>query len=150
MAILGHKFYESIFMKTGVATHVPGGKMKTYRNIPPVIEVLWEDHFSMGDDWYDPDHKHVMCILGAVGYLVNEDDDYYYVASTYEIETGNYSAGTAVLKNCVINYIKHSDEKVIEEEMRQPSKTKGLPLNVNEQGRSGVNLKNTQKGKQPR
>lgn len=124
--------------------------MRSYKKIPAVVELLWEDHFSMGDDWYEPDHVHPMCILGAVGYLVKEDDDYYYVAATYEVETGNYSAGTAVLKNCVINYIKYSDEKVIEEEIRTPKPTKGLPLNVDSASSSGLNLKNTSKRRQPR
>jgi hypothetical protein len=137
-------------MKSEVATSASGGNMRSYKDIPPVVELLWEDHYSMGDEWYEPGSNHVMCILGAVGYLVKEDDNYYYVASTYEIETGNYSSGTAVLKNCVINYIKHSDEKVIHEEMRTPTLTKGTPLNVESNASSGVNFKNTSKRKQSR
>lgn len=124
--------------------------MKAYKDIPPVVELLWEDHYSMGDEWYEPGHTHTMCILGAVGYLVKEDEDYYYVASTYEVETGNYSSGTAVLKNCVINYIKHSDEKVIHEEIRIPTPTKGTPLNVEPESSSRINIQNTSKRKQPR
>jgi len=76
--------------------------------MPPLVEILWEDHYSIGDDWYDPDHPHVPCILAAIGYLVNEDEMYYYVACTYELDSGRYSAGTAVLKNCVIGFRKYA------------------------------------------
>lgn len=76
--------------------------------IPPIVEIFWEDHYSIGDDWYEPGHKHEICILSAVGYLVSEDDKYYYVSCTYELDSGNYSAGTAVLKSCVVDYRKYS------------------------------------------
>ena len=72
--------------------------------IPPLVEIFWEDHYSLGDDWFEPGAVHEICILSAVGYLVSQDDKYYYVACTYELETGNYSAGTAVLKNCVVDF----------------------------------------------
>ena len=69
--------------------------------LPDLIEVFWWDHYSMGDDWHDLYHRHDPCILSAVGYVVDQNDMYYWVASTFEIATGMYSAGTAVLKNCV-------------------------------------------------
>lgn len=72
--------------------------------MPPIVEIFWEDHYSLGDDWFDQTHKHELLILSAIGYLVAEDDKYYYVACTYEIDTGKYSAGTAVLKNCVVKF----------------------------------------------
>lgn len=82
--------------------------------MPPLVEILWEDHYSIGDDWYDPDHPHVPCILAAVGYLVNQDEMYYYVACTYELDSGRYSAGTAVLKNCVIGFRTYNSNAAID------------------------------------
>lgn len=83
-------------------------------SLPPLVEVFWEDHYSIGDDWYEPDHVHEVCILSAVGYLVSEDDLYMYVACTFEPATRNYSAGTAVLKKCIteIHYIPERNKKV--------------------------------------
>lgn len=72
-------------------------------NLPKLVEVFWWDHYSLGDDWHDKHHRHQPCILSAVGYIVDEDDMYYWVASTFEVATGDYSSGTAVLKNCVTN-----------------------------------------------
>lgn len=73
---------------------------KTY-TLPSLVEIFWWDHYSIGDDWFDQDYKHQPCILSAVGYLVDQNEYYYWVASTFEVATGSYSAGTAVLKNCV-------------------------------------------------
>lgn len=75
-------------------------------NHHPLVEVHWEDHYSLGDDWYKPGHHHEPCVLVAIGYLVAEDDMYYYVTSTYEPATRQYSAGTAVLKKCVTEFNK--------------------------------------------
>lgn len=72
--------------------------------MPPLVEVHWEDHYSIGDDWYPHNYQHEICILIAVGYLVAEDDLYWYVASTYEPSTRKYSAGTAVLKKCMTEF----------------------------------------------
>lgn len=91
-------------------THIP----KRWNSMPPLVEILWEDHYSMGDDWYERDHPHVPCILAAVGYVVNEDDMYYYVACTYELESDKYSAGTAVLKNCVIGFRTYNANTAVE------------------------------------
>lgn len=79
--------------------------------MPPLVEIYWEDHYSLGDDWYKPGHQHEVCILIAVGYLIGEDDKYYYVASTYEPATRQYSSGTAVLKNCVTQFNPLEREK---------------------------------------
>jgi hypothetical protein len=76
---------------------------KEYK-LPPLVEVFWWDHYSMGDDWHDASTIHEPCILSAVGYVVREDDIYYWISSTYEVATGQYSSGTAVLKNCVTEY----------------------------------------------
>jgi len=81
--------------------------------IPPLVEIFWEDHYSMGDDWHEPDAKHEPCVLSAVGYLVAENEQYYWVTCTYELATGNYSAGTAVLKNCVTYFNEHSPARKI-------------------------------------
>jgi hypothetical protein len=80
---------------------------------PPLVEVHWLDHYSLGDDWYKIGHKHEPCTLVAIGYLVSEDDLYYYVTSTYEPATRQYSSGTAVLKMCVteFHYLEHSKPK---------------------------------------
>ena len=77
---------------------------KKYPNIPPIVEIFWEDHYSMGDTWHEPSDTHDTCILSAIGYLVAENDLYYWVACTYEMENGNYQGGTAVLKKCVTYY----------------------------------------------
>jgi len=68
----------------------------------PVVELFWKDHYSIGDLWYDVTEMPGVRILSAVGYLVNEDDDYYYVASNFDFGTDVCSGGTAVLKNCVV------------------------------------------------
>jgi len=70
----------------------------------PIVEIFWEDHYSIGDDWFELGHKHDICILSAIGYLVSEDSKYYYVACTYDPDSRMYSAGTAVLKNCVVDF----------------------------------------------
>lgn len=72
--------------------------------LPPLVEVFWEDHYSIGDDWFEPGHHHELCILSAVGYLVAQDDLYYYIACTYDLRDGSYSAGTAVIKKCVTEF----------------------------------------------
>ena len=104
--------------------------MNKYPPLPPLVEVFWEDHFSIDDDWYDIGTPHTMCILSAVGYLVAEDDDYYYIACTYELDSQKYSAGSAVLKNCVLNFRKYTEADAILDEVRKPKQTKGKPLNV--------------------
>jgi hypothetical protein len=93
----------------------------------PIVEIFWEDHYSLGDDWYEPGFKHDLCVLSAIGYLVSEDDKYYYVACTYEIDTGNYSSGTAVLKNCVVDFRKYStpDAVLIEKKVQNAGSSKG-------------------------
>lgn len=81
----------------------------------PIVEIFWEDHYSLGDDWFELGYKHDICILSAIGYLVSEDDKYYYVACTYDLADKSYSAGTAVLKNCVVDFNIYStpDESVV-------------------------------------
>lgn len=85
-------------------------KKKTPK-IPPLVEIFWEDHYSMGDTWHEPDAKHETCMLSAVGYLVAENDLYYWVACTYELDNGNYSAGTAVLKKCVTHFMQYAPSR---------------------------------------
>lgn len=72
--------------------------------LPPLVEVFWEDHYSIGDDWFEPGHAHELCVLSAVGYLVGEDDLYYFIACTLDLRDGTYSAGTAVIKKCVTEF----------------------------------------------
>jgi hypothetical protein len=67
----------------------------------PIVELFWKDHYSLGDEWYDEMADQPVRILSAVGYLVNEDEDYYYVACNFDFGGKQFSAGTAVLKNCV-------------------------------------------------
>jgi hypothetical protein len=117
--------------------------MDKYPALPPLVEVFWEDHFSIDDDWYDIGTKHTMCILSAVGYLVAEDDDYYYIACTYELDTQKYSAGSAVLKNCVLNFRKYTEADAILDEVRKPTNTKGKPLNVKPSSSRKTNTKST-------
>lgn len=101
-----------------------------YPPLPPLVEIFWEDHYSIGDDWYEPGHAHQPCVLSSVGYLVDEDERYYYVACTYELDTGKYSCGSAVLKNCVVYFRKHEGNRAIQGKKVKPSKTKTPPLKV--------------------
>lgn len=68
----------------------------------PVVELFWKDHYSLGDEWYDEIPEADARILSAVGYLVGEDEDYYYVSCNYDFGNDQFSAGTAVLKNCIV------------------------------------------------
>jgi len=72
------------------------------KNFYPVVELFWKDHYGMGDEWYDEIEDTSPRILSAVGYLVGQDDDYYYVSCNYDFGNCQFSNGTAVLKNCVI------------------------------------------------
>ena len=92
---------------------------KTY-TVPQLVEIFWWDHYSIGDDWFDQDHKHKPCILSAVGYLVDQNEYYYWVASTFEVATGSYSAGTAVLKNCVTTINTLTPERPIHWDGTEP------------------------------
>lgn len=81
------------------------------KDLPPLVEVFWEDHYSIGDDWFEPGHSHELCILSAVGYLVGEDDLYYYIACTLDLRDQTYSAGTAVIKKCVTEFRTYKNPK---------------------------------------
>lgn len=98
--------------------------------LPPLVEVFWEDHYSIGDDWYEPGHSHPPCVLSAVGYLVDEDEMYYYVACTYELDSGKYSAGTAVLKNCVVRFKQYTKVRTIVDQTKKPSKTRSKEIKL--------------------
>lgn len=76
----------------------------TMPNIPAIVEIFWEDHYGLDETWHEPKTKHHTRILSAIGYLVSQDERYYYVACTLDLETDNYQGGTAVLKKCVIYY----------------------------------------------
>ena len=67
----------------------------------PVVEVFWKDHYAIGDDWYDEAQVANIRIISAIGYLVDEDDNYYYIAANYDFGNNTFSSGTAVLKNCI-------------------------------------------------
>jgi hypothetical protein len=121
--------------------------MAKYPKLPPIVEIFWEDHYSIDDDWYDKDDVHDICILSAIGYLVHEDEHYYYVSCTYELDSQRYSAGTAVLKNCVLNFRRYTEADAIVDEVRKTFKTKGKPLNVKPSGSGKTNKKNTSKHK---
>ena len=99
-----------------------GTMEKIIPKIPPLVEIFWEDHYSLGEEWFEPDAKHEICILSAVGYLVSQDDKYYYVACTYEMDSGHYQSGTAVLKNCVVDFNVYS--KADQPFKKQPEKSK--------------------------
>lgn len=76
---------------------------------PKKVEIIFEDHYSLGDTWHEQEDGHDICILAVSGFLMKEDEKYYYVVNTYEPKTKNYQAGTAVLKNCVIKYTEYED-----------------------------------------
>ena len=54
-----------------------------------VVEIKFEDHYSLGDDWFDHVDESDLRILVCVGYLMKEDSKYYYVVNTYD--TNNIS-----------------------------------------------------------
>lgn len=91
--------------------------------LPPLVEIFWEDHYSIGDDWHEPGHRHQPCVLSAVGYMVSEDEMYYYVSGTYELDTGKYQGGTAVLKNCVVLFRTYNKGQVVAENKQKPHPT---------------------------
>ena len=103
---------------------------ENWKQIPPLVEVFWEDHYSIGDDWYEADHKHEACVLAAVGYLVHEDDMYLYVACTYELDSGKYSAGTAVLKNCIVAYRQYTQKEALQSSSKISEKTSSKAINL--------------------
>lgn len=103
---------------------------ETWKALPPLVEVFWEDHYSIGDDWYEVDHKHEACVLSAVGYLVHEDDMYMYVACTYELDSGKYSAGTAVLKNCIVAYRQYTQKEALVTSSQPSQKTRSRAINL--------------------
>ena len=75
-----------------------------------VVEIKFEDHYSLGDDWFDHVDESDLRILVCVGYLMKEDSKYYYVVNTYDTNNKNYQAGTAILKSCVISYVEYGNE----------------------------------------
>ena len=50
----------------------------------PIVELFWKDHYDLGDEWYDKIPDDGVRIISTVGYLVGEDDDYYYVSCNYD------------------------------------------------------------------
>lgn len=74
---------------------------------PRKVEVFFEDHYSLGEEWNHKKAKHDKCILSCLGYLVDEDETYYYLANTFEPKTKDYQAGTAVVKSCVVLFIEY-------------------------------------------
>lgn len=72
-----------------------------------IVEIVFEDHYSIGEEWYEEGTKHEPWVLTCAGYLVDQDDKYYYVVNTYEPKTKNYQAGTAILKSCVVDYLEY-------------------------------------------
>lgn len=86
--------------------------MNKHYMLPPLVEIFWWDHYSIGDNWYERNDTHDPCVLSAVGYVVAENNHYYWIAATYEVATGSYSSGTAVLKNCVttMNILREATE----------------------------------------
>lgn len=66
-----------------------------------VVEIFWKDHYSLPDQWYDgsvADQPRVIC---SVGYLIEEDEEYYYLSTNYDEQAKHHSSGIAILKNCV-------------------------------------------------
>lgn len=89
------------------------------------VQIIFEDHYSLGDTWHEETDKHDICILAVAGFLMKEDDKYYYVVNTYEPKTKNYQSGTAVLKNCVIKYTEYEDPAETRAEPRSSKQKRG-------------------------
>jgi hypothetical protein len=85
---------------------------------PRKIEVFFEDHYSLGEDWFEKGSKHEQCILSCLGYLVHEDETYYYIVNTFEPKTEDYQAGTAVVKSCVISFIEYGTDRTVKPSRR--------------------------------
>lgn len=86
------------------------------------VEIDFEDHYSIGDDWtLFEDHQEIR-ILKAIGWLAKEDEKYFYITSTYDMETKKFQAGTAILKNCVVSFLELGP--LTESQMDEESKPK--------------------------
>lgn len=67
-----------------------------------IVEIFWKDHYSLPDGWYDDPAESGVRIISTTGYLVKEDDSYYYVSTSFDWENETFSSGVAILKNCIL------------------------------------------------
>lgn len=86
------------------------------------VEILFEDHYSLGDDWFELDENEKPRLLSAIGFLVKEDEKYYYLASTYDLGIEKYQAGTAVLKSCVVDFHEYEQTQKDPDSKRRKSR----------------------------
>jgi hypothetical protein len=73
------------------------------------VEVSFEDHYSLGEEWFSEIGERDVRLISCIGYLCHEDEKYYYIACTYDLLTKHFQAGTAVLKNCVVEFKYHEE-----------------------------------------
>jgi hypothetical protein len=71
-----------------------------------ILYISWYDHYSLGEEWYEKKVKTPSRVIESVGFLMDEDDQYYYISSLRDTQTKCYSSGIAILKNCV-KELKH-------------------------------------------
>lgn len=68
-----------------------------------IVKVDWLDHYSLGEEWYDPSIKPGRRILSSVGFLMGEDEDYLYLSAMIDHENQTCAQGLAVLKQCIVS-----------------------------------------------
>ena len=98
---------------------------------PKKVEIYFQDHYSLGEDWLEKDHSHSVYILTCLGYLVKEDPLYYYIANTWDPQSKEYQAGTAILKSCVVEYIEYGYRPKKSDRPKQPSRPRLSKPNSN-------------------
>lgn len=76
--------------------------MNDEHKTPPIQIVEWWDSFAIEDEWYELSAKHPPRHILSSGYIVGEDDNYLYLASTFDPTSGTYSVALAIYKPCVV------------------------------------------------
>lgn len=68
-----------------------------------IVKIDWLDHYSLGEEWYDPSLAPGRRVISSVGFLAGQDDEYYYVCALIDNENETCSQGVAILKNCALS-----------------------------------------------
>jgi len=70
---------------------------------PPLVEIVWQDSYSLDDEWFPVPHESKIRVITTSGYEVASDPLYVTVASTFDVETRNFANGIAILQCCVLS-----------------------------------------------
>ncbi len=73
----------------------------------PLVVIQWNDHNSQ-DDWFSSEEAKENAnpmIMSSVGWLVNETDEIYQVASSFSHEDNHFSMMMNIMKSAVIKTI---------------------------------------------